>query len=133
MESMRDKLALSCLTQRAEDDTTTADPQQIRSWITAGEAAHSMTGIRVHVLISGHVQGVFYRTSTQRQAHACAVKGWVRNLPDGRVEAVIEGDPAAVQRMLAWCRIGPPNAYVTDVDVQEEPYTGEFTSFGVRY
>ncbi len=92
-----------------------------------------MTAIRARVIVSGHVQGVFYRASAQRQANALGLKGWVRNLPDGRVEAVFEGEPAAVERMLAWCRIGPPNAYVTDVDVRYEPFTGEFTGFGVRY
>ena len=92
-----------------------------------------MTAIRVHVLISGHVQGVFYRASTQRQAHTVGVRGWVRNLPDGRVEAVFEGEEAAVQRMVAWCRSGPPNAYVTDVDVRPEPFVGELTGFNVRY
>jgi acylphosphatase len=92
-----------------------------------------MTAIRVHILISGHVQGVFYRASTQRQAHALGVRGWVRNLPDGRVEAVFEGEEAAVQRMIAWCRSGPPNAYVTDVDVRYEPFAGESTGFNVRY
>ena len=92
-----------------------------------------MPGVRAHVLISGHVQGVFYRSSTQRQAHALGVRGWVRNLPDGQVEAVFEGDQAAVERILAWCRRGPPNAYVTDVDVRYEPFVGEFTGFAVRY
>ena len=92
-----------------------------------------MTAIRAHVLISGHVQGVFYRASTQRQANSLALRGWVRNLPDGRVEAVFEGEQAIVERMVAWCRIGPPNAYVTDVDVRFEPFTGEFIGFGVRY
>lgn len=92
-----------------------------------------MTAIRAHVLISGHVQGVFYRASAQRQAQAYGLRGWVCNLPDGRVEAVFEGDQAVVERMLAWCRSGPPNAYVTDVDVRHEPFMGEFTGFGVCY
>lgn len=92
-----------------------------------------MTAIRAHVLISGHVQGVFYRASTQRQANSLALRGWVRNLPDGGVEAVFEGEQATVERMLAWCRVGPPNAYVTDVDVCYEPAGGEFTGFAVRY
>ncbi len=92
-----------------------------------------MTAIRAHVLVSGHVQGVFYRASTQRQANSLALRGWVRNLPDGRVEAVFEGERMIVERMVAWCRVGPPNAYVADVDVRFEPTTGEFISFGVRY
>lgn len=92
-----------------------------------------MAVIRTHVLISGHVQGVFYRASTQRQANALGLRGWVRNLSDGRVEAVFEGEQAVVARMLAWCRQGPPNAYVTDVEVRDEPVVAEFTGFGVRY
>ena len=92
-----------------------------------------MPTVRVRVIISGHVQGVFYRASAQRQAHICGVKGWVRNLPDGGVEAVLEGEQAAVERMVAWCRQGPPNAYVTGVEVRDEPFSGEFTGFGVRY
>lgn len=92
-----------------------------------------MTNVRAHVLISGHVQGVFYRTSTQRQANAGGVRGWVRNLPDGQVEALFEGHQTAVERLVAWCRIGPDNAYVTDVNVRYEAYRAEFTSFSVRY
>ncbi len=92
-----------------------------------------MTNVRAHVTISGHVQGVFYRAATQRQANTWGVKGWVRNLPDGRVEALFEGDQAAVQAMVSWCHSGPPNAYVTGVEVSYEPYSGQFTSFGVRY
>lgn len=92
-----------------------------------------MTAIRAHLLISGHVQGVFFRAFTQRQANSLALRGWVRNLPDGRVEALFEGERAIVERMVAWCRLGPPNAYVTDVAVSFEPATGEFTSFAVAY
>lgn len=92
-----------------------------------------MTSIRAHVLISGHVQGVFYRASAQRQAASLGLRGWVRNLPDGGVEAVVEGEQTAVERMLAWCRVGPPNAYVADVDVYYGPATGEFSGFSVRY
>ncbi|HNS03499.1 MAG TPA: acylphosphatase [Anaerolineae bacterium] len=92
-----------------------------------------MSAIRVHVHIRGHVQGVFYRASTQRQANALGLRGWVRNLPDGGVEAVFEGEQAAVERMLAWCRQGPPNAYVTAVETRSEPFQGQFTGFAVRY
>jgi acylphosphatase len=92
-----------------------------------------MTAIRAYALISGHVQGVFYRASAQRQASSLGLRGWVRNLPDGGVEAVIEGEPAVVERMLAWCRVGPPNACVTDVDVRYAPATGEYIGFSVRY
>jgi acylphosphatase len=92
-----------------------------------------MVNISAHVIVSGHVQGVFYRDTTQRQANAHGVTGWVRNLPDGRVEALFEGDEKAVRRMIDWCWRGPPNAYVTNVDASIEPYRGLFTTFNVRW
>ncbi len=72
-----------------------------------------------HCIISGQVQGVFYRHSTKVQALDLGVTGWVKNLPDGRVEAVICGEEAKVQAMLEWLHIGPPSARVTDVEVYE--------------
>ncbi|MFJ1756451.1 acylphosphatase [Kitasatospora sp. NPDC088134] len=80
--------------------------------------------VRRRVLVSGTVQGVFFRDSCRREAADAGVAGWVRNLPDGRVEAVFEGDPAAVDRMLAWVRHGPSRAVVTGVEVTEEPPEG---------
>lgn len=74
---------------------------------------------RVHLWISGRVQGVFFRSTTQEQAEARGLTGWVRNAPDGRVEAEVQGSPAAVERLIAECRNGPPAAHVTDVDVSE--------------
>ena len=88
---------------------------------------------RVHVYISGRVQGVWFRSYTQEEARRLGVKGWVRNLPDGRVEAVFEGDEDAVSAMVRWCHIGSPSARVTGVEVYEEPYTGEFSDFQIRY
>lgn len=87
---------------------------------------------RVHVWISGRVQGVFYRAYTQDAARTHGVTGWVRNLPDGRVEAVFEGDARAVEAMVQWCHRGSPLSRVDRVEVQEESYQGEFTDFGVR-
>ena len=92
-----------------------------------------MTNARAHVVVSGRVQGVFFRDYTQRQAGALGVRGWVRNLLDGRVEALFEGEEKAVQRMVAWCQQGSPEAYVTDVEVDYQPYVGEFLGFQVRY
>ena len=86
--------------------------------------------IRRHVWVAGRVQGVWYRQSCARQAGESGVGGWVRNLSDGRVEAVFEGSPAAVEAMLAWCRIGPPHARVVDVEVQVEHPEG-ITAFAV--
>jgi acylphosphatase len=78
--------------------------------------------VRAHVFISGRVQGVGYRFSTIEQADNLGVTGWVRNLPDGRVEAVFEGNQAAVEEMIRWCHRGPRSAVVKDVAVEyEEP------------
>lgn len=90
-----------------------------------------MEKTRAHVLISGRVQGVNFRAYTQREAETRGVTGWVRNNPDGRVEAVFEGEASDVQRMVDWCRHGPPVARVDRVEVEWEPYTGEFDSFDV--
>ncbi|NMO55117.1 acylphosphatase [Actinoplanes sp. TBRC 11911] len=75
-------------------------------------------------MVTGQVQGVFYRDNCRRVAGEQGVAGWVRNLPDGRVEAVFEGEPPNVDRMLAWARRGPARAVVTSVDVSEEPVEG---------
>jgi len=88
---------------------------------------------RVHVLVSGRVQGVFFRWETQRAAEARGVKGWVRNLEDGRVEAVFEGEEGDVARLVDFCRHGPPLADVNKVEVSEEKYTGELKGFNVLH
>lgn len=72
--------------------------------------------IAVHAYVSGTVQGVFFRQSTRRRARELALLGWVRNLPDGRVELVAQGDDAAVDRLLDWLWYGPANAQVADVE-----------------
>lgn len=87
---------------------------------------------RMHVFISGKVQGVWFRASTKRVADELGLKGWVRNLPDGRVEAVFEGRPEAVAKALEWCHTGPPGAVVTSVEVREEPVEG-LSDFRIRY
>lgn len=89
---------------------------------------------RVHVWIKGRVQGVFFRAFTRDAATRAGVKGWVRNIPDGRVEAVFEGDAEKVERMLEWCRHeGSPLSRVDHVDEQEEVYKGEFEKFEISY
>lgn len=77
--------------------------------------------IRYRLLISGRVQGVFFRDSCRRMAVEHGVSGWIRNRPDGRVEAVFEGPARAVERLLEWARRGPGLAVVTDITVQAEP------------
>ena len=76
--------------------------------------------ITIRLLISGRVQGVFYRMETRRAARRIGVTGWVRNLRDGRVEAVVEGTESKVAEMIAWCRKGPAMAHVADVSVSDE-------------
>jgi acylphosphatase len=80
---------------------------------------------RVHVWISGDVQGVGFRWYTRERAEAEGLAGWVRNLPDDRVEAVFEGGPEAVERILEWCRSGPRSASVTGVEAHDEEPEGD--------
>jgi len=88
---------------------------------------------RIRIIVSGMVQGVFFRAKTRNEAIRNNVRGWVRNLPDGRVEAVFEGNPEDVDRVVDWCRVGPSHASVERVDAVEEPYTGAFRAFEIRY
>jgi acylphosphatase len=87
---------------------------------------------RIRVYISGVVQGVFFRHHTKERALELGVTGWVRNLPDGRVEAVFEGEDGSVDRMIAFCKEGPPSAHVTKVELKEESWTGEFKDFAAK-
>jgi len=88
---------------------------------------------RAHVFVCGRVQGIFFRLETKHKAESQNVKGWVRNLPDGRVEAVFEGKEEAVKALIEFCKRGPPGARVTDVDLRWENFTGEFSAFKLRY
>ncbi|PSP79882.1 acylphosphatase [Halobacteriales archaeon QS_4_69_225] len=88
--------------------------------------------IRAHVFVSGTVQGVYYRANTRDTARERGVDGWVRNLEDGRVEAVFEGDEPDVEATIEWCHTGSPQAVVDDVDVEYEPPEGE-SGFEIRY
>jgi len=89
--------------------------------------------VRVHAVISGRVQGVFFRLETQKAAAIYGVFGWVKNQRDGTVAAVFEGPKENVDLTLAWCKYGPPIAKVLDVDVTWEEYKGEFNGFEIRY
>lgn len=88
---------------------------------------------RVHAIISGRVQGVFFRMETKRMADKLGVFGWVRNQPDGTVEAVFEADRKNVDAALSWCRKGPALSSVEQVDLNWEAYTGEFEGFKIVY
>lgn len=91
-----------------------------------------MTVKRAHIIVEGRVQGVFYRASMKEMADIYGVKGWVRNLPSGEVEAVAEGDSNAIDDLVKWCRQGPPNAAVDQVCVDWETPKNEFKSFEIR-
>ena len=89
--------------------------------------------MRVHVIISGKVQGVFFRMETQLAAEAHKVNGWVKNTPDGRVEAVFEGDSGQVGEMIQWCWKGSRMSRVEAVDTTEETYVGDLSGFSITY
>ena len=92
-----------------------------------------MDSRRVHLFISGRVQGVWYRASMSNEGAKIGLSGWVRNLDDGRVEAVVEGMEDDVEKMIAWCHKGPPMASVDDVVVEDETPTGKEPPFRPRY
>lgn len=87
--------------------------------------------VRAHAVISGRVQGVAYRFETQWAAERIGVRGWVRNRPDGTVQALFEGERERVEEMLAWCRRGPALARVTAVDVTWEDFRGDLAEFRI--
>jgi acylphosphatase len=89
--------------------------------------------VRAQAIISGRVQGVFFRMETKRAADKIGVCGSVRNLKDGAVEALFEGDQDRVNDVLSWCRQGPPQADVADVAVTWSEYTGEFSGFNISF
>ncbi len=91
-----------------------------------------MVNVKAHVFVSGIVQGVFFRLATKEQAEIYNVTGWIRNLLDGRVEAVFEGEENNVLKLVEYCHRGPPNAKVTNVEVEWQKYFGEFTSFKAK-
>lgn len=91
-----------------------------------------MRKVRAHVTVRGRVQGVYFRDSTREEALAAKVNGWVRNLADGSVEAVFEGEREAVERLISWCKKGPPAARVTEVTVDWEDRWENLSGFSIR-
>jgi acylphosphatase len=89
--------------------------------------------IRAHIFVSGKVQGVFFRENTCKKAEKLGVTGWVKNLRDGRVEGVFEGEKPAVEKMVNWARKGPIWAKIEALNITWEDYTGEFKDFEIRY
>jgi len=89
--------------------------------------------VRAHVVVSGRVQGVFFRAETQEKAKELGLFGWVKNLTEDRVEAVFEGERAKVEQLVKWAQKGPPGAIVNDLDLSWEEYQAEFSNFEIRY
>ncbi|MHB8835387.1 MAG: acylphosphatase [Candidatus Methylomirabilia bacterium] len=87
---------------------------------------------RLIIVVSGMVQGVWFRASTREEAIRLGLRGWVRNLPDGRVEALLDGEEHALRQMLAWCRVGSPGARVDRVDERWGATTNECEDFTIR-
>jgi acylphosphatase len=87
--------------------------------------------VRSHIWVTGRVQGVFFRQETARRARSRGVSGWVRNLADGRVEAILEGPPEDVAAVVEWAAAGPPMAHVEHMEVEEETPEGE-NGFRIR-
>jgi len=93
-----------------------------------------MRNVRAHIFVRGRVQGVFFRYNMRKMAKKYGVRGFVRNLPDGRtVEAVLEGPEDAVNKVIEWARVGPPGAKVEEVEVKWEEYRGEYEDFEIVY
>ena len=88
--------------------------------------------IRAHILVEGRVQGVGYRSNTQRMANTLNLKGWVRNLRDGKVEITVEGEEPDIDRLVHWCHRGPTSAYVKNIQIEKTEPTGEFNRFTVK-
>jgi acylphosphatase len=92
-----------------------------------------MEKVRVHIFVTGRVQGVFFRDSTRRRAKKLGIKGWVKNLPSGQVEAIFEGDKDKVEEMVNWAKTGPILAKVEYVEAVWEEYKGEFDDFVIKF
>lgn len=88
---------------------------------------------RAIVNIKGTVQGVFYRSSTETEANKLNLTGWVRNCPDGSVQALFEGDKTSIDQVIEWCRIGPQKARVSELNSRWEEYKNEFNTFSIKY
>ena len=92
-----------------------------------------MSKVRAHIFVSGRVQGVFFRFETRRKARKLGLYGFVQNLSDGRVEAVLEGEKEKVEKLIKWAKRGPFFAKVDNIEIKEEEYQNEFDEFEIRY
>ena len=89
--------------------------------------------IRAHIVVRGKVQGVYFRQNAQRICNEYGVTGWVLNVDDGSVEAILEGDKNSVEYAISWFRVGPPDAHVEKIELSYDRYSGEFEGFKISY
>jgi len=89
--------------------------------------------VRAHIVVTGRVQGVFFRDSTRRIAEELGIFGWVRNLNDSRVEVVLEGEKEIIEKLIEWTKKGPVLARVNSIEIEWQDYKGEFKNFEIRY
>lgn len=89
--------------------------------------------MRCHIFVSGRVQGVFFRATTEQMANLLGVKGWVRNTKDGKVELIVEGEKEKLEELIKWLRRGPILARVDNLEIDWQEYKGEFEEFKIRY
>jgi acylphosphatase len=89
--------------------------------------------IRAHIVVKGKVQGVYFRQNAQRICKEYGVTGWVLNVDDGSVEAILEGDKNSVEDAISWFKVGPPNAHVETIGLNYDRYSGDFKDFTISY
>ena len=87
---------------------------------------------QVNLIISGRVQGVFYRATCEKIAEGLGLNGWVRNLPSGQVEVLVQGEKEKIEKLISWCKKGPPSAKVSDVKVEWQEVSKTFTYFEIK-
>ncbi len=92
-----------------------------------------MRNARLHIFVEGIVQGVFFRASTKEESCKLGLTGWVKNCPNGHVEAIFEGDKDKIEQAIEWCKKGPPGAVVRNVETVWEQATGDYDSFTIKY
>ncbi len=115
------------------DEKITKKKKSIRGTPAPSAGGKSTEYLRAQVIIHGLVQGVWFRASTRDEAIRLGVRGWVRNLPDGTVQALFEGEKKKVEQIIGWCYKGPPGSRVSKVDIFWESYKGEHEQFDIRY
>jgi len=98
-----------------------------------GRNKDSQNKIRAHIIAKGKVQGVYFRQNAQRICNEYRVTGWVLNVDDGSVEAILEGDKNSVEDAIGWFKVGPPNAHVEKIELSYDKYSGEFQGFRISY